>query len=523
MNSSTTFSVRDFGASGDGVTLDTTALQSAIDACTQAGGMVLVPAGDYLSGTLFLKDNVNLHLAANARILGSADLSHYGGKTGQPGDDTELYHELLNYCLIVAIGANNVEISGSGIIDGQGKAFPYGTEGFNFEDESAAGSAQSFIRPNLLHLSGITNLRINGVTLQHRASWCCHVERCKEVRIDGVHIFNRANQNNDGFDLSSCEDVMISNCHIDCGDDAFALKYGGVRITITNCIISTRWAAFRIGPEATGVFRDIAISNCVVHDTYGSGIKIQQVEGGVMENILFDNIVMNNVTGPISLRLGGYLGWKKERKESLPIGILRNVRFSNIRATVADNSYPLPHEVPSFPGEVKSCINLSGVEGFYIENIAFSGIHVTFPGGGTLEDARCAVPELRDHYPEYHMFGVLPAYAFYARHARGIVLDDVTFDSAWPDLRPALVCEDVLDLELSNVRAAIHPDAPAVLRLKDMQGAFIHGCRPTTPTALFARIEGDSQDILLSGNDLRKTRRAVETAADVPPAAVVQG
>ena len=505
MQTSFAYSVRAYGAAGDGQTLDTRALQTTIDACAQAGGgTVLVPAGDYLTGTLVLKDNIDLHLAADARLLGSPNLADYGGaRRHSAAGAAEQYDELLGCCLVTARGARNVSISGSGVIDGQGKAFPYGSEGFNFEDEAAAASAQTFVRPNLINLEGITNLRLSGVTFQHSASWCCHIDHCKQVRIDGVRILNRANQNNDGFDLSSCEDVLISNCHIDCGDDAFALKYGGVRIVITNCIISTRWAAFRIGPEATGVFRDITVSNCVVHDTYGSGIKIQQVEGGVMENILFDNIVMNNVTGPISLRLGGYLGWKKERKESLPIGVLRGVRFSNIRASVADNAYPLPHEVPAFPGEVKSCINLSGVEGFYIEDVTFSGIHVTFPGGGTAEEAARAVPELRDHYPEYHMFGVLPAYAVYLRHARGITFENVTFSAAAPDLRPAVVCEDVLDLELCNLRAAVDPAAPALLRLKDVRGAYIHGCRPTTPAAAFVRLEGATQDVLLQDNDLR--------------------
>ena len=229
---------------------------------------------------------------------------------------------------------------------------------------------------------------------------------------------------------------------------------------------------------------------------------------------------MNNVTGLISLRLGGYLGWKKERKESLPIGVLRNIRFSNIRAVVADNAHPLPHEVPAFPGEVKSCINISGIDSYYVENVTFSGLHVTFPGGGTADDAAYTVPELRDHYPEYHMFGVLPAYAFYLRHARGITLENVTFDSAQADLRPAIVCDDVSNLELSNVRAAADPAAPALMRLRGVQGAFIHGCRPTTPTALFARVEGDSREILLSGNDLRKAKQAVETGAGAHSEAV---
>lgn len=510
MQTNTIFSVREFGAAGDGCTLDTHAIQTAIDACSQTGGgTVLVPAGDFLTGTLRLKDNVDLHLAAQGRILGSTNLSDYTAG-GDPMVDG------FSPCLIAARGARNISISGTGTIDGQGKAFPYGTEGFNFEDEAAAGTAQAYVRPLLIHLQEIANLRIRDVRLQHSASWCCHIERCKEVHIDGVHLFNRANQNNDGFDLTLCEDVMISNCHVDCGDDAFALKEGGLRITITNCIVSTRWAAFRIGPEARGVFRDIVVSNCIVHDTYGSGIKIQEVEGGVMENILFDNIVMNGVTGPISMRLGGYLGWKKERKESLPIGVLRNVRFSNIRAVVADNAYPLPHEVPAFPGEVKSCINLTGVEGFFIENVTFSGLHVTFPGGGTAEEAARSVPEMRDHYPEYHMFGVLPAYAVYIRHAKGITLENVVFDAAKPDLRPAVVCEDVRDLELSNLRAGLHHEAPALLRLAGVDGAYIHGCRPLNPILRFARIEGSSGGILLRGNDLRLAKQAVEADGGAP-------
>ena len=172
------------------------------------------------------------------------------------------------------------------------------------------------------------------------------------------------------------------------------MQGGGIRIVVTNCVISTRWSAVRLGPATQGLFRDIAVSNCVIYDTYGAAVKIQEVEGGVMENISFDNLVMNHVTGPISLRLGGYLGLRNERKESLPIGILRNIRFSNIQATVSDNAYPLPHEVPAFPGEKKSCINITGVPGYWVENIVLSGVHITFPGGGGREDARRSVPEL---------------------------------------------------------------------------------------------------------------------------------
>ncbi len=500
------FSVREFGAVGNGKTLDTAAIQAAIDACTnQSGGKVYFPPGDYLTGTLQLKDNVTLHLETNARLLGSTSLADYPDLGRSEG--------MHDYCLLNAYQAHHIGLEGRGIIDGQGAAFPYGSEGFNFEDEEVAPSTQSFIRPMLIHFTDCQNVVIRDLTLQHSPSWCCNLEKIKEMRIHGVHLFNRANQNNDGFDLTLCEDVTISDCHIDCGDDAVALKEGGERIVVTNCIISTRWAAFRVGPEARGEYRDIAVSNCVIYNTYGAGIKIQEVEGGIMENISFDNLVMNHVTGPISLRLGGYLGWKNERKESLPIGVLRNIRFSNIRATVADNAYPLRHEVPAFPGEKKSCINVTGVPGYYIENITFNNIHVTFPGGGSADDARREVPELRDHYPEYHMFGTLPAYGMYARHARDLRLENVTFDFAGQELRPALVCDDVQDLELSNFRAVGNAEGELV-RLVDTCGAFIHGCRALNPTAAFLEVQGaESLDILLQGNDLRNCSKPVESSA----------
>ena len=514
-------SIRDYGAKGDGLTLDTAAIQAAIDACTAVGGgTVYLPPGEYLSGTITLKDNVTLHVGPNARLLGSTSLADYP-RLERPGGTID-YLEYLGYCLINAYRAHHIALTGEGCVDGQGMAFPYGVENYNFEDQAFAINQQSFNRPSLLRFTDCQDVTINKLTLRQAASWCCNLEKCKELRIHGVHIFNRANQNNDGFDLTLCEDVTISDCHIDCGDDAIALKEGGLRITITNCIISTRWAAVRIGPESLGVFRDIAVSNCVIHDTYGTGVKIQEVEGGVMENISFDNLVMDHVTGPISLRLGGYLGWRQERKESLPIGVLRNIHFSNIRATIADNAYPLPHEVPAFPGEKKSCLNITGVPGYFIENVSFCGLHFTFPGGGTQEHTQRTVPELRDRYPEYHMFGTLPAYGFYIRHVKGLVLNDITLDTTTPDLRPALVGENVEDLEISNFRAPVTGPAP-LARLRNARRVYLHGCRPLGEVGLFLSVEGTgSRDILLQANDLRLAAQVYTLAEGAPAEAIVR-
>ncbi len=164
------FSVRDFGAEGDGKTLDTAAIQAAIDACTnQSGGKVYFPPGDYLTGTLQLKDNVTLHLETNARLLGSTSLADYPNLGRSEG--------MHDYCLLNAYQAHHIGLEGRGIIDGQGAAFPYGSEGFNFEDEEVAPSTQSFIRPMLIHFTDCQNVVIRDLTLQHSPSWCCNLEK----------------------------------------------------------------------------------------------------------------------------------------------------------------------------------------------------------------------------------------------------------------------------------------------------------------------------------------------------------
>mgnify|MGYP000150211601 CR=1 FL=1 len=509
------YSVRDFGAKGDGVTLDTQAIQKAINACTEAaGGTVFFPSGKYLTGTIVLKDNVTLHLGPEAVLLGSKSLDDY------TVEGTPFSH---GHCLIYAEDSKNIGLTGEGVVDGQGWAFPCGTEGFNIEDENKAPRGESYIRPFLMRFVRCQKISITRLTLQNAACYCALFEDCKDIRIHGVRVENRANQNTDGFHFLGCEDAFISDCYMNCGDDAFPLSKSAKNFVITNCVISSRWAAFRMGPSSTGTFKDITVSNCVIYNTYGCAVKLQMVEGGVIENVIFDNLVMDHVTGPISIRLAGYLGWKHERKKSLPIGRLRNVQFSNIRARVADNSYPLKHEVVRMPGELRSCINITGIPGHPVEGITFSNMHITFPGGGTREEAaRRIIPEMRDHYPEYHMFGTLPAYGLYIRHAKGITLHNVRFDLESPDLRPAIVCDDVEDLELSEFRAEGNPEAESLIRLQQTRQVFIHGCRPLNNVRTFLRLEGQETDgILLVGNDLRKARFATEKGKEVKKEALI--
>ena len=485
----------EFGAKGDGKQPATKAIQEAIDACAAAGGgAVYVPKGEYLCGTLELKSNVNLYLAAEARIVATGRVEDYA----QRG------------CVLFARDARNIALTGTGTVDGRGR----GTKGQRYK---------------IIHFERCRDISLTGVELRDSSEWCAHLSECRGVQIHAVRVDTAVNANNDAFDIDSCQNVAISDCHVRCGDDAIALKTNTTapcrNITVNNCVFSTRWAAFRFGPEAKGNFENIAVSNCVIHDTFGCGIKLQMNEGAKMKDIVFDNLVMENVTGPISLRLANWVGGIIERggNENQPIGTFQNVMFSNIRARIARTADPERFgQGDPYPGEEKSCISITGLPGHPIEGITLSNLHITFPGGGGGEEAaRRDVPDLRDTYPEYFMFGVLPAYGLYAHHVRGLTLQNIRFELDSADLRPAVVCDDADDVEISNFRAEGNAKAECLIRLQNARGVFVHGSRPLSQVAAFVRVEGgQSRDIALSGNDLRRASKPTEIGGGAPESAI---
>lgn len=482
------YNVRQFGAKGDGKTLDTAEFQAAIDACANdQGGMVLVPAGKFLIGSIQLKSNVTLHLAPQAHLLGSTNINDYrkGVERGAYGSAAIIY----------ADDAENISLEGKGTIDGQGAAF--------------LGRADSD-RPFLVLFNGSRNLSIRDCFLTNSAFWCTHLNGCDSVFIDGVRIHSRVNGNNDGLHFDDCRHLRVSNCQVACGDDACALFGSNRDVTITNCSFSTRWSVFRFGQ---GDSEDITVSNCVIYDTFGCPIKVQVGKGSRLENVLFSNLVMSNVTGPIYIGLGsppaGVQEWwnwtPNPAAQPLPGGIVRNIIFEGIRATIAPGPdlKEYPWERP-FPGERRTCINLTAVDGQFIEGISFSNIHFTFPGGGTNEEAANR-QVIQTSGNEYFQFGILPAYALYARNVRGIRLDNARFDLASPDRRRALVFDHVEDAAVNGFSAQGNPEAESLLRFKDTRETLLTACRVLTPCRAFLEVEGHiSEDITIAACDLAK-------------------
>ena len=500
-----TYNVRDFGAKGDGQTLDTAAIQSAIDACNKdQGGTVVIPAGDFVVGTVELKSNVTLHVSPAGRPLGSGKPEHYtAGKGVPPGNG--------NVVLLYAVDADNVTIEGRGAIDGHGDLFYTGRG-----DNTGPGGnrAEGYVaRPHLAIFYRCRNLLVRDVFFTRSAYHCMRILECRYVHLDGVRIHNRVNLNNDGFHINSSQYVNIANCNVMCQDDACALFGSNKFVTVTNCTFSTRWSIFRFG---NGEAENIAISNCVIYDTYGCVIKIRIGSGARIENVAFSNLVMNNVTGPISIGLdSSRRPGQTPPANPRPNGIVRNLTFNGIRATVVSEGRQfadMPFKNNFRPGETRTCITLNGVGGEFLEGIAFQDIHVTYGGGGTAEEAaKRDVPKMAG---EYFELGTLPAYGMYARNVRGLSMNNVRFEVAAPDLRPAMVFDHVEDAAVNGFSAQGNPNAESLLRFSDSRDILLTAARVLAPSAVFLQVEGaGNQGIAIDGGDLSKAAKALAFAA----------
>jgi hypothetical protein len=490
------YNVRDYGAKGDGATLDTAAFQAALDACNRdRGGVVLVPAGDFIVGTIQIKSNVTLRVAAAGRVLGSGNPAHYSAGTGVPPRNG-------NVVLLYAVEAENITIEGPGTIDGQGEKFwtGRGDETGPVGDPSKA----YFERPHLGIFYRCRNLSIRDIFLRNSAYHCLRILSCSYVKFDGIQIYNRVNFNNDGFHFTDAEYVKVGNCNVKCQDDACMLGGSCRFVTVTNCTFSTRWSVFRIGG---GLTENIAVSNCVINDTYGCPIKIALGANTRMENISFSNLIMNNVTGPISVGLdsarrrpGG------PQDEARAPGIVRNLAFRGIRATVLSvrGQYPeMPFETGYNPGEVRSCLTLNGAGRDVIQGITLDDIQITYGGGGTSAEARREIPEIGG---EYFEIGTPPAYGLFARGVQGLNVSNVRFDLATPDQRPAVVFDRVRDAAVNGLSVQGNSEAESAVRLHDSQDVLFSACRVLTPSKLFLQVEGSkASGIVIDGGDLSKS------------------
>lgn len=467
--------VVEFGAPRNGRDSDTAAVQAAVDACgAHGGGTVLFPPGSYYCGGVRLHSGVHLRLEAGAVVRGSRNLDDYPRSIPALRSYTDNYTERS---LLYAENCDNVGVHGDGVLDGHGGAFegPYK------------------VRPYMIRFVSCRGVSVSGVTLRDSPMWVQHYLACDDVAIHGITVHSLVNKNNDGIDIDACRRVTISGCNVRSGDDAIVLKstLGRVTedVTIANCILSSDCNAFKLGTESNGGFRNIVFGDCAIYGTRLSGIAIEMVDGGVLDNVSVSNVTMRDVRNPIFIRLGNRARPFTEGGARPGVGSLRNIAIRGLTAT----------------GAGATGCPVSGIPGHCIENVSIAHVRLTFRG--RLKDPPPDVPENEDQYPEYRMFGPLPAYALFFRHVRNLRLTDVETGTDEPDERAAVVCHDVEGLE---VRGSTFGGDAVPVRLKDVREALFSSCRLRGAPAAFLDVSaGGVRDVSVIGNDLSRARRAV--------------
>jgi polygalacturonase len=528
------FSVRQFGAAGDGKTKDTAAIQRAIDASSAArGGIVYFPPGEYLTGSVVLKDHVTLYLESGATLVGSRDLSDWtsfpapGGAPGGRGGRHLIYAEK----------AVNVGIMGAGRINGSADAFyrkrteaehPGDYQGRMEGGRVAAFWSVPLARPNtLIAFRECTGVRLYDVLLTSTCNWTFRPIMCDGVFVRGVTLRTPLEvPNSDGIDPDGCTNVLISDCNISTGDDGICLKNNisgrmSRNITVTNCTVETTCNGLKIDEaRGDGGFENITFSNCVIHCAESpdqnraiSGIHIDSgYDGGRVAGVVISNISMYQVRSPIFIRSTartrgrGPAPGANAPPVSLKYGVIRDIMINNVFATgqTITNS-------------------ITGLPDHDLENISLSDIHIAAKERGSSELARKQVPELPEDYPEASMFSRVSSYGLYCRHIKGLKLRSIEFELLEPDMRPALICDDVKNLDVNSFAYATPGSGEPGIRLIGVKRAFIQSCVAPPDSATFLQVEGkDTGKITVIGNDLSEAAKGVSIADGVPAGVVFE-
>jgi len=458
----TTFNVRYFGAVGDGTNLDSPAINKAISASAAAGGgTVLLPAGTYLSGSIHLQSNIHLLIDAGATILGAPqNLNAYDETEPFPsGAFQDGGHCYFHNSLIWGENLTNVFISGHGTINGGGlDRNPKILDAMCGYEHFGTPNTNDFkpvrIGNKSIALKLCRNVVIRDITIFHGGHFAILVTGCDNLTIDGVTI----DTNRDGMDIDCCRNTIVSNCRVNSPiDDGICpkstLALGEPRLTenltIVNCQVSgfvegtlldgtlkpskNGLGRIKFGTEASGGFRNCTVANCTFRSC--RGFALEEVDGGILENITVNNLSMTDV--------GDYAIYLTTGKRNRAPNITTNSRIKNIL---------ISNVIADGVGKM-SGIQIMGLPEQPIEGVRLENIRLISHGGGTANDAAIVPKELGTGYPEPGKIGTLPAYGIFARHVKDLELANIHLNFSKEDLRPALKFSDVEGLEIDNLKA----------------------------------------------------------------------
>ena len=488
--------VKDFGVRGEKNQKVTRQLQRAIDRCHEkGGGRVYFPPGEYLAGTLVLKDNVTLYLEAGAILYASQDTNDYindfivlkkddSGKSGDGATPVFIY----------AKGARNIGIQGKGTIHGQALRTYEDlkqVDGFIAQETKKAQEAGVEMKMYykvppfvcLVFLEDCEQVTIRDVSLIESTDWTLHFKWCRRVYVDHVYLESslEAGVNSDGIDIDGCSDVVVSNCIITTGDDAIVLKstmtYPEYRncenVTVTNCVLTSTSTALKIGTESYGDFRHITFNNCVIRNS-NRGLSIVVRDGGTVENISFSDITMETDRKHFNWWGNGDPIWLvvKKRFPDSKIGTIRHVTFSNIIAHSQGTS------------------KIEGYQGYPLENIRLNNVQIHM------------YPE---DFPDKRADD-----AFNASNINGLSLRDVYVtwngqpEPAW---RHAFSFKEVSRLYLEGLQGSVPPSGSgAFIELEAVKGAVIERCWPMEGTSIFLQLSGPDNLSVQAGRNYLDTK-----------------
>ncbi len=475
------YDVRSYGAKGDGIADDTSAINQAIEAASGAGGgTVELVAGTYLAGSVHLKSNIALHLDPGATIVASSDGTAYDTAEANSWGDSLHYqdsgHSHFHNSLIWGEDLLNVSITGEGRIFGKGLAHDF-----------IKGSRAEMVGNKAIALKNCRNVILRDITIEHGGWFGILATGVDNLTIDGLKI----DTNRDGMDIDCCHNVRISNCSVNSPrDDGICLKssfgLGQFRstedVTISDCLVSgydegslldggRRHTAsvypvptgrIKFGTESNGGFQAITITNCVFECC--RGLALETVDGALLEDVTVSNITMRRIFGaPIFLRIGA----RMRGPADTPIGKLRRVIISNVVAEGVSEG---------------QAILVAGLKDNPVEDVTLDNVRIDFDGAGTAAQADRQLPELEHDYPEPTSFGVTPSWGLYARHAKNLVVHHVILRPKAPDRRNSIYLEDIDGAEFEHVESLPSTEAKAFV-LKDVARLSTQSCSGVPDTA----------------------------------------
>jgi hypothetical protein len=494
------FSVRDFGARGDKATLDTTAIQATIDACSKAGGgEVSLPPGDYLCGKISLKSNITLNLEPGSTLWAS----------DKPQDYSESPKTEGNWYLVVARDQENIAIVGDGKIEGVGKA------DLDRRSDPDGGPLPPH-RFGIIHFENCRQVHLRDFKIFYSDWHTVIFSRCEKVFVDNVSIINNFfHTNSDGIDPESCKDVFISNCYIIAGDDCICPKTEkGLpldNLVVQNCILESVAAAFKLGTGTSGDFRDIKVSNCAIRNS-GVGLGIFMKDGGTVERVSFSNISIE--TTPQSTQINSrlrnniipiYIDIEKRDAKSR-IGRVRDVSFNDIQIA-SDNS-----------------VLIQGMKEQAVQNLVLRNI--TFRVNDAFDFSqrkKRAGGRSNPNDDRITKFIQQPAY-FSLAHVDGLVLENLRVlvdpPAAGKFDRSAVALFESENTTLKNVQL-LPPARQPVIALTDCRQVLVTDCLLPPKTPAFVGVSGaNSSGISLTGNALSEATKPFTNSKEVPQGAV---